>query len=319
MHYFDYLCGIYRICVQPAAKFKSSDDHTTFHQQPTKFYDYSHQPIGDSFLTATGFNVFKSHAKSEPTITEQIKSNDNRSNGSDIVPKTCTGDWLLRYNQNETNFNPWQAKFSHFELVPWRQQNKRIDLINAIGWEPFPDASATNQHQLRTVQKFELARTKRLRKQQLKKQREQFRRQIKIRFILSLEVRQRAMNMKRRIQPNGVMQATQQRKLVLQRDRQMIVFDERAYDLSTHWGYFSQRNKSVEELLVRDDKNNLKQNQLAIEIDRSSSVASNQSTARLSSPSKAQSESSDKSTNCSGVVVSCEKCRRRCVYAIVQF
>lgn len=314
MHYFDYLCGIYRICLQPPAKLKSFDDQTKFHQQTPKFYDYSNQPIGDTFLSAAGFNVFKPNAKSDSTITEQIKSTDKLSNdNSVIVPKTCTGDWLLRYTQNETNFNPWQAKFSHFELVPWRQQNKRIDLINAIGWEPF-DASATNQQQLRTVQKFELARSKRLRKQQLKKQRDHFRRQIKIRFILSLEVRQRAMKMKRRIQPNVVMQTTQQRKLVLQRDRQMIVFDERAYDLSTHWGYFSQRHRGVEERCVGDDKGDLK----AIEMNRSESAASTQSTARLSSSSKAQSESSDKS-NSSGLLVSCEKCRRRCVlydYAI---
>lgn len=310
MHYSDYFCGMYEICFRSPAKLKSPDDSD---QRITKFLDYSDKQITDSLFTTTGLHLFAPKSKVEPTITEQIKAND-----SDIVPKTCAGDWLLRYTENETNFNPWHlnAKSSRFELVPWRQQNKKIDLINAIGWEAF-DASESNQ-QLRTLHKFELARTKRLRKQHIKRQRDKFRRQIKIRFILSFEVRQRAMKMKNRLKSKAVVHTTQQRKLVLERERQMIVFDERAYDLSAHWGYFSQRNKGVEELLVSNmsNRSNVMRGRLPIIMNRSSTSSSNRSTGSLLKQSEEQSVSSGKSTSGGGVVL-CKKCRERCVFLLV--
>lgn len=313
MHYSDYLCGVYKICFRSPAQLKSPDDRPHADPQTTKIFDYSDKSFTSNFLTTAGLNAL---AKSAPVVTDQIKSSDSGSAAdTDIVPKTCAGDWLLRYTPNETNFNPWRpdAKFSHFELVPWRQQNKRIDLLHAIGWEPFnaPDA---NQRQLRALQKFEAGRTKRLRKQQLKRQRDHIRRQIKIRFILSLEVRQRAMQQsKYRALPSVAMQATEQRKLVLERDRQMIVFDERAYELSEHWGYFSQRNKGGAAVLAAN-KAGVVGDRLALsDRPRSSSASSYQSTQSLVAK-QSKADSSDSSGIVSDVGVPCAKCRKRCVH-----
>ncbi|XP_055298609.1 putative uncharacterized protein DDB_G0277255 isoform X5 [Sitodiplosis mosellana] len=253
MNYFDYLCGVYEICFRTPAKL--TEKQRSKFEEP-QFYDYSEKPIAESFIGASTVNIFAKspHFAAASSLSETKTAKFHKSDW-DIVPKSCAGDWLLRYSQNETNFNPWQfdAKFSHFELVPWRQQNKRIDLANAIGWEPIDQTPATQQ-QLRTLQKFESARSKRLQKQRLKLQREKFRRQIKIRFILSLEVRQKKMKLFRANRSSSAMQtaATYQRKLVLQRDQHLFVFDENVYDLAAHWGYFSQRNKGVEEMLVNN-------------------------------------------------------------------
>lgn len=300
MNYFDYLCGVYEICFRAPARLNATDGQKKSDQP--KFYDYSEKPISESFVGATTLNILASNTKPTSNEATETKTTGKFTNSDwDIIPKTCAGDWVLRYTQNETNFNPWHfdTKFSRFELVPWRQQNKRIDLVNAIGWEPF-NSTAANQQQIRALQKFESAQIKRLRKQRLKRQREKFRSQIKIRFILSLEVRQKKLKMHRRQRANTSITTTSyQRKLVLQRDRQMIVFNENAYDLSEHWGYFSQRNKGVEEMLVSNASQlNMARRRKAIAYHRSSSsTSSNRS----------------KSNKSAGDIVPCPKCQNRCV------
>lgn len=305
MNYFDYLCGVYEICFRTPAKLNAAEKQRSQLGEP-KFYDYSEKPITESFIGASTVNIF-ANAPNFASSLSPTKAATFHNSDWDIVPKSCAGDWLLRYSQNETNFNPWQfdAKFSHFELVPWRQQNKRIDLANAIGWEPVKATPATQQ-QLRTIQKFELARSKRLQKQRLRLQRDKFRRQIKIRFILSLEVRQKKMKLFRANRSNAVAAATYQRKLVLQRDQHLFVFDENAYDLAEHWGYFSQRNKGVEEMLV-NSKLDLLRAQKAIAYPIAAAVPPSQ----RSTPETPAKEMLSTSQVMS--VVPCEKCRIRCV------
>lgn len=307
MNYFDYLCGVYEICFRSPAKLNATERPRSKSDEP-KFYDYSEKPIAESFIGAATVNIF---AKS-PQFTSSLcqpKSPTFPNTNWDIVPKSCAGDWLLRYSQNETNFNPWHlnAKFSHFELVPWRQQNKRFDLANAIGWEPFKLTPA-NQQQLRTLQKFELARSKRLQKQRIKSQKEKFRRQIKIRFIFSLEVRQKKMKLFR---PNrGAALATYQRKLVLQRDQHLFVLNENGYDLTEHWGYFSQRNKGMEEMLVNNNASQLNLSRVQKSITYRSATSPSKcsyqkSTVNLAKKMHATSRVVD--------IVPCDKCRSRCV------
>lgn len=319
MNYFDYLCGVYEICFRTPAKL--TENQRSKSDEP-QFYDYSEKPIAESFIGAATVNLFgKSTNFASATagsVLSDIKTDKFHNSDWDIVPKSCAGDWLLRYSQNETNFNPWQfdAKFSHFELVPWRQQNKRIDLVNAIGWEPIDQTPATQQ-QMRALQKFELARTKRL-----QKQREKFRRQIKIRFILSLEVRQKKMKLFRANRSNSAIHAaaaSYQRKLVLQRDQHLFVFDENAYDFATHWGYFSQRNKGVEELLVNNasSQSNLSKVQKSITYPKKSSSSSSAASASLShrSTPECDAKETQQQLPISQVVdiVPCEKCLSRCV------
>lgn len=315
MNYFDYLCGVYEICFRTPAKLTEKQQRSK--SEEPKFYDYSEKPIADSFIGAATVNIFGKSPNFSSTLSE-TKTTKFHNSDWDIVPKSCTGDWLLRYSQNETNFNPWQfdAKFSHFELVPWRQQNKRIDLANAIGWEPIEQTPA-DQQQLRTLQKFETARSKRIQKQRLKLQREKFRRQIKIRFILSLEVRQKKMKLFRPNRSNAMTAATYQRKLVLQRDQHLFVFDENAYDLAQHhWGYFSQRNKGVEEMLV----NNASQLDL-LRMPKSITYPSVSSSSHRSTPESVAKEIQQQQQPTSQIVdsVPCEKCRCRCVKIIFFF
>lgn len=323
MTYFDYLCGVYEICFRSPAQLNAAERQRSKCEQP-KFYDYSEKPITESFIEAATLNIFAKNPQFTSHLC-QAKSPTFHNNNGDIVPKSCAGDWLLRYTQNETNFNPWHlnAKFSHFELVPWRQQNKRFDLANAIGWEPFKLTPA-NQQQLRTLHKFELARSKRLQKQRIKSQKEKFRRQIKIRFIFAMEVRQKKMKLFRSNRGGGggssssnsgaITAATYQRKLVLQRDRHLFVFNDNGYDLAQHWGYFSQRNKGVEEMLV----NNASQ----LNLSRVQKCITYRSSA--TSPSKCSYQKSPVNlakklpTSSRRVVdiVPCDNCRSRCVILI---
>lgn len=375
MNYFDYLCGVYEICFRTPAKLNAAErpQRSNSNDEP-KFYDHSEKPITEHFMKSGGgdkasaptVNILGNVPFFSPSAAQKFnhitKSTQNFHNSDwDVVPKSCAGDWLLRYSQNETNFNPWHidAKFSHFELVPWRrQQNKRIDLTNAIGWEPFKLTQAT-QNQLRTLQKFELARSKRLQKQRMKTQQQQrakFRRQFKIRFIFALEVRQKRMKLFRGNRGGGggaagagdallpgpmstaAAAATYRRKLVLQRDQQLYVFNARGYDLLTeqHWGYFSQRNKGVEEMLVKH--NDASQLDLSCvkkcltyypAINGSSSISSKMSTARRqqtpivnnnnSNSDKQESQVSATHQQIDTAIISCEKCQSRCVIIEICF
>lgn len=324
MNYFDYLCGVYEICFRTPAKL--TEKQRSKSEEP-QFYDYSEKPIAESFIGAATVNLFGKSptfaSAAAGSVLSETKTAKFHNNDWDIVPKSA-GDWVLRYSQNETNFNPWQfdAKFSHFELVPWRQQNKRIDLANAIGWEPIDQTPATQQ-QMRALQKFELARSKRLQKQRQKLQRERFRRQIKIRFILSLEVRQKKMKLFRANRSNSAIHAaaaSYQRKLVLQRDQHLLVFDENAYDFAAHWGYFSQRNKGVEELLVNNasSQSNLSPVQKSIAYpSKSSSTSTTASLSHRSTP-ECDAKEPQQQLPISQVVdiVPCEKCLSRCVKTI---
>lgn len=372
MNYFDYLCGVYDICFRTPAKLNASErQQRSKSSDEPKFYDYSEKPITEDFLKIGGGGGDKvgatvnilGNAPFFPTPAAQkfnhiTKSTQNFHNSDwDVVPKSCAGDWLLRYSQNETNFNPWHidAKFSHFELVPWRrQQNKRIDLTNAIGWEPFKLTPAT-QNQLRTLQKFELARSKRLQKQRMKSQQQQrakFRRQIKIRFIFALEVRQKKMKLFRANRGGGgggdalvaaspmssvaaatAAAATYQRKLILQRDQQLYVFNARGYDLMTeqHWGYFSQRNKGVEEMLVKNNASQLdllcmkkclmyypangssSSSKMSSPRQQSPVVSNNNSNSNSKSELNQESQVSTIHQQLDTAIISCEKCKSRCV------
>lgn len=375
MNYFEYLCGVYEICFRSPAKLNAADQKQHSKSNGTaKFYDYTERPITDGLIgdagsdnrvdgdigAGTTVNILGNVPYIHPTaavhkFTQIAKStNDFHNSDWDVVPKSCAGDWLLRYSQNETNFNPWHigAKFSHFELVPWRRQhNKRIDLTNAIGWEPFKLTPATQQ-QLRTLQKFELARSKRLQKQRLKSQQQQrakFRRQIKIRFIFALEVRQKRLKLFRANRGDAVITpmslsssslstptpaaiadaATYQRKLILQRDQQLYVFNQRAYDLTEHWGYFSQRYKGVDEMLVK----NKNASQMDLSCMKkcltyypangilSSKMSSSSSPPVMLKNTTNNSQSNQASEVVSGTnqqqqdttIISCEKCQCRCV------
>lgn len=241
-NYFEYLCCVYDICFESKSSVNRSklalpqnsivyEQSQFFHGVPIHFQSpyavTTRQPLSAAGVAATHTN----------------RSLKFYSTDWDVVPKTCNaGDWLMRYSEHETNFRPWSedAKFSYFELVPWRQQKCRVDLINDEGCER-TTLSAESQQHLRKLQKFETRRWRRLYKQRQKLDKLKTKRTIKIRFVVTFEVRNHKMKM---FAPK-----VETRKFIY-RDRHVFVFDNRCFNLDEHWGYFSQRNKGVEELLV---------------------------------------------------------------------
>lgn len=238
-NYFDYLCCVYNICFES----KNSLHSDKLAIASNQFYDHSFvsQTTKQSVNRSAGqLNVLAVTTRQPLSTTD--KSLKSYKNEWDVVPRTCQGgDWLMRYSENETNFHPWSvdAKFSHFELVPWRQQRSRVDLVHDEGWDRTTLTDESEQN-LRKLQKFETKRWKRLYKQRQKFEKLRTRRHIKLRFIVTFEVRNNKINM---FSPK-----VKTRKFVY-RDQHVFVFDKRCFNLDEHWGYFSQRSKGVEEML----------------------------------------------------------------------
>lgn len=239
-NYLEYFCGIYEICFKSQTQLNKEKTAAALTQ--SKFYD----PTAENFFGTTTLNIYSNSPIVRP-LSARNKSVKFHSSEWDVVPKSCNGDWVMRYSENETNFNPWQfnTKFSHFELVPWRQQKKQIDLTNAVGWEPF-QLTSDCRDQLKKLQKFELKRSKRLLKRRIQLEKNRIKRHIKIRFIFSFEFRNRKMKF------FNSQKSGQQSHRLTYRDRRIFIFDKSGFDLNQHWGYFSQRNKGIEELLVND-------------------------------------------------------------------
>lgn len=235
--YLEYFCGIYEICFKSQAQLNKEKAAIAITQ--SKFHDRNTENI---FGTAT-WNIYSDAPIVRPLSARNSAVQFHNSEW-DVVPKSCTGDWVMRYSENETNFNPWQftTKFSHFELVPWRQQNKHIDLSNAIGWEPFK-LTNDSREQLKKLQKFQLKRSKRLLKRRIQSEKDRLKRHIRTRFVLSFEFRNRKMKF---------FKSAQHPRQLTNQDRRIFIFDKSGFSLNEHWGYFSQRNKGIEELLVDD-------------------------------------------------------------------
>lgn len=248
----EYLCCVYDICFE--VKPSIQPNHLALPQNqfndPVSFPRYNqhyHMPIGDfnSFLTAGATITTKQPAADSLDRSLKLPAGDDSDDHTSklVVPQTCrSGDWSMRYSEHETNFHPWSidAKFSHFELVPWRQQKSRVDLVNDEGCER-TELSAESQENLRRLQKFEIKRWKRLHRQREKLDRLRAKRHIKIKFIVSLELRNQRLKM---FSPK-----VETRKFIY-KNQHVFVFNNRCFNLDEHWGYFSQRNKGVEETLV---------------------------------------------------------------------
>lgn len=239
-NYFENLCCLYDICFES----KSSVNHGKVAlPQNYTFYD---QP---EFVCGVPLDFQSPYtAKTKQPLSAAAASDSNRSlkfysTDWDVVPRTCNaGDWLMRYSEHETNFRPWSenAKFSYFELVPWRQQKCRIDLINDEGWDR-TTLTAKSQQYLRKLKKFETRRWRRLYKDRQNLDKQKTKRHIKICFVASFELQNHKVKM---------FTPTVEPRKFIYRDRHIFVFDNRCFNMDDHWGYFSKRNKGVEEILV---------------------------------------------------------------------
>ncbi|GAB0094027.1 hypothetical protein DMENIID0001_092380 [Sergentomyia squamirostris] len=105
----------------------------------------------------------------------------------------CNGDWILRYSEHEANFRP-----GYFELVPWRQRRRRLDVVRTIAWEP-PLASAIadwsnlecDRRHAKRCYKIEEERTHRQLKRRLQHEKN-IKRHIRIRIMIAMELRNRS-------------------------------------------------------------------------------------------------------------------------------
>lgn len=182
----------------------------------------------------------------------------------DVIPKpnhTLNGDWILRYSNQETNFNPWPCgdKFGYFALVPWRQRMSRTDLINLTAWEPTNNRKIYYK-QMKQVKKFEMKRMKRLLRKQINyKRNRRNNNNVKIRILFCIELNKRKrLKTVEMYEKNLNMLKSEQ----LNKNQQVIEYEnnsavDKVYSVQVkqkqqyrHWGYFSQRNKGVDECLI---------------------------------------------------------------------
>lgn len=234
MYCFGYLCFVFDYCL----KCPTSDCELN---KKTKFYDPPDENDNN--------NIVQQMCESVNPLRAQNKTltiSDNENVEVDIIPKSSHGgDWILRYSDSETDFHPWnsKSKFSHFDLVPWRRQKSRIDLFHAIGWEPSNDCDKETQKRIAKIEKQfakRLIRQHRLQDKKIKGH------SIQIKILFSIEFRKR-----RKMKTNSPMKL-ENIFLSSESSRQIFIFDQRQIRMNEHWGYFSQRYKGVEELMVEN-------------------------------------------------------------------
>lgn len=235
MYCFGYLCFVFDYCL----KYPTISDCEL--NKTTKFYDppdeYDNNVVQQQLYESA--SPLRARNKTLP-----ITDNENVV---DIIPKSYhVGDWILRYSDSETDFHPWnsKSKFSHFDLVPWRTQKSRIDLFHAIGWEPSNDCDKDTRKKIAKIEK-QLA--KRLIKQhRLHDKKTKRHSSIQIKILFSIEFKKRI-----KMKKNSAMKL-ENVLLSTNNSRQLFIFDQRQIRMNEHWGYFSQRYKGVEELLVEN-------------------------------------------------------------------
>lgn len=243
-------------------------------EKPSKFHNPSTERITSERHTFDSFgsscSAFNFYAPSKPLSTRN-KSVKFRPH-LDVVPRAASesgGDWIMRYTMNETNFNPWNlgARFRHFELVPWRKQKSSIDLLNNLGWEPPPaPIPADGENSLEIYRKIgNRKKWRRFTRKRLRNERK-VRRHIKIRLMFAVEFRHsRTQVIRSRIVSRNSNAIKSQCK-----SNEIFVCDEFAANSrdainvncenvgkqqqQEHWGYFSQRNKGIEEILIEGQK-----------------------------------------------------------------
>lgn len=197
--------------------------------------NFSH-PSQDAFSTMT-----KSQWTTKP-ICARNEAVMMKNSPLVLAPKPnglLNGDWIMRHTDGETNFHPWNYdnKFGHFELVPWRQKKSCVDIVNSTGWEP-PTCS---EKSVKKLQKFEIRRARQRLKRNVKYVRRS-QKNVKIKVMISIELRQRKFEV--------FMPQFEKRNFDFNNPRACLALQTQS--INDHWGYFSQRDKGVDEYLTCD-------------------------------------------------------------------
>lgn len=141
----------------------------------------------------------------------------------DVLPRKLrklenSSDWILKYS-NRFNSCGFGGNFSNFELVPWRQQKNRLDLLNSTAWEPEFN--------------YQTKKFYRKNKKMLKKKigyEKRVKRHIRVRIMFSIELRHKRMEI--------FLPQIRARKFEKIYQSQLSI---EAIKPDEHFGYFSQR------------------------------------------------------------------------------
>lgn len=160
-----------------------------------------------------------------------------------LTSSVCDGDWILRYSEHEANFRPWRAgeSFSHFELVPWRQTRRRLDIVRTIAWEPplaVPSIEFSHHNDRRHAKRchqIEEERNHRQLKRRLQHE-QNIKRHIRIRIMIAMELRNRSKEIPipAKIKPRHFNRS----HTSSESSWSEASIEEKILE---HWGYFSQR------------------------------------------------------------------------------
>lgn len=205
IHCFGFINFIFKNCVSA----KSENDFNN----SSRFYHLDNQSI---IVTAT-----------DDELEQNCLSARNKSVKCptlDVLPRKLrkldnSSDWILKYS-NRFNSGGFGGNFSNFELVPWRQQKNRLDLLNSTAWEPEFN--------------YQTRKFYRKNKKMLKKKigyEKRVKRHIRVRIMFSIELRHKRMEI--------FLPQIRARKFEKIYQSQLSIQAIKPPD--EHFGYFSQR------------------------------------------------------------------------------
>lgn len=183
-------------------------------------------------LSAKNENNFNNNSSSfyQSVIEDELEQNCLSARNKsvkcptlDVLPRKLrkldnSSDWILKYS-NRFNSCGFSHNFSNFELVPWRQQKKRLDLLNSTAWEPEFN--------------YQTKKFYRKNKKMLKKKidyEKRVKRHIRVRIMFSIELRHKRMEI--------FLSQIRARKFEKIFQSQLSI---QAIKPDEHFGYFSQR------------------------------------------------------------------------------
>lgn len=226
---------------------------------------------------------------------------------ADVVPRSCSsGDWTMRYSDSlNTTFTPYSVG-SKFDLVPWRQQKNRLDLMRTIGWEP--PSPVSGHLLLRKLAKGQPKNSNsKLTKHRIKYERKANRRHIKIRIVFSIEFNKK-MKIGKRARFDGRKKCIATTNSSNRLQQQLFLVDEQQFQLCEQWqGYFSQRPTPR----IGDDEPMLEEKNRQTAVFRTNSADTDKLDYRLSYTQISQMYFKDNTEDDTFKQVPCAQCRKR--------
>lgn len=180
-----------------------------------------------------------------------------------VLPKITrdkSDDWILKYSDK---FDPCSLDrnrgVNKFELVPWRQNKKRVDIVNETAWEPIAKNfellkhnEKNNKSVIKCLHKLQTRRTKRYLKKRVQYEK-RVKRHIRIRLMFTIELRHKRMEFfVPKIETRKFERVDFALSQSAQTHHQLAIEDVSASDctgMGKHVGYFS--NRSTEGITFR--------------------------------------------------------------------